>query len=383
MGEAVIVDALRTPIGKRNGALKDAHPNDLAALVLKALVRRNGVDPALVDDVVMGCVTQIDEQGQNIARVAVLAAGFPETVPGTSVNRMCASGLQACNFAAMEVMTGNADLAIAAGVESMSRVPIGADGGTLSREVTDRYDLVPQGISAELIADKWGLAREELDAYALQSHRRAIAAIDRGLFKAETVPVPVKDADGKERIFAIDEHPRRDTTLEKLAKLPPAFKPNGKITAGNSSGINDGAAALLLATPEKARELRLKPRARVVATAQAAVDPVIMLTGPIPATRKALHKAGLSMDDIGLVELNEAFASIPLACGRDLGIDPTKMNVNGGAIALGHPLGCSGARLLTTLLYEMERRDVRYGLATLCIGFGQGLTTIIENLRQS
>lgn len=378
MGEAVIVDALRTPIGKRNGALKDIHPNDLAALVLKALVMRNGVDPALVDDVVMGCVTQIDEQGQNIARVAVLAAGFPETVPGTSVNRMCASGLQACNFAAMEVMTGNADLAIAAGVESMSRVPIGADGGTLSREVTDRYDLVPQGISAELIADKWGLSRAELDAYALLSHRRAIAAIDRGLFKAETVPVPLMDAEGKERVFDTDEHPRRDTTLEKLAKLPPAFKPNGKITAGNSSGINDGAAALLLATPEKARELRLEPRARLVATAQAAVDPVIMLTGPIPATRKALHKAGLTMDDIGLVELNEAFASIPLACGRDLGIDPARMNVNGGAIALGHPLGCSGARLLTTLLYEMERRDVRYGLATLCIGFGQGVTTIIE-----
>ncbi len=380
MREAVIVEAVRTPIGRRNGALRDVHPNDLAAVVLKEIVRRTGLDPALVEDVVMGCVSQTDEQGLNIARVAVLAAGFPETVPGTSVNRMCASGLQATNFAAMEVMTGNADIAIGAGVESMTRVPIGADAGEVSTAVTDRYDLVPQGISAELIADKWGLSREELDAYALESHRRAIAAIDRGLFRKEIVPVAVMDGESRERLFDTDEHPRRETTLERLAKLPPAFKPGGKITAGNSSGINDGAAAVLFMEASRARQLGLEPRARVVATAQAAVDPIIMLTGPIPATRKALAKAGLKMGDIDLVELNEAFASIPLACGRELGIDSARMNVNGGAIAIGHPLGCSGARLMTTLLHEMERRGTRYGLVTLCIGFGQGLTTVVENL---
>lgn len=377
MRDALIVEAVRTPIGRRNGALRDVRPDDLAALVLNEVVRRAGVEPRLVDDVVMGCVTQVGEQGVNIARLSVLAAGWPEEVPGTSVNRMCASGLQACNFAAMEVMTGNADLAIGAGTESMTRVAMGSDGGVLNERITSRYDLVPQGISAEMIADKWGITREELDEYALMSHRRAIAAIDAGRFRAEIVPVPIRE-DGGERLFTTDEHPRRDTSLEKLAKLPPAFKPGGKITAGNSSGINDGAAAVLFASEERARELGLEPRARVVAMAQAAVDPVIMLTGPIPATRRALKMAGLTMEAIDLVELNEAFASIPIACGRELGIDLERMNVNGGAIALGHPLGCSGARLLTTLLHEMERRDVRYGLATLCIGFGQGVTTIIE-----
>jgi acetyl-CoA acetyltransferase family protein len=336
------------------------------------------VEPRIIDDVVMGCVTQVDEQGVNIARLAVLTAGWPEEVPGTTVNRMCASGLQACNFAALEVMTGNAELAIGSGTESMTRVAMGSAGGVLNVKITSHHDLVPQGISAEMIADKWGITREELDQYALMSHRRAIAAIDAGRFKAEIVPVPVKGDDGHERLFTTDEHPRRETTLERLAKLPSAFKPGGKVTAGNSSGINDGAAAVLFASEEKARELGLEPRARVVATAQAAVDPVIMLTGPIPATRKALKMAGLTMADIELVELNEAFASIPIACARDLNINFEKMNVNGGAIALGHPLGCSGARLLTTLLHEMERRDARYGLATLCIGFGQGVTTIIE-----
>ncbi len=378
MRDAVIVEAVRTPIGRRNGALKDVRPDDLAALVLNEAVKRAGVEPRFIDDVVMGCVTQIDEQGVNIARLAVLAAGWPEEVPGTTVNRMCASGLQACNFAAMEVMTGNAELAIGSGTESMTRVAMGSDGGVLNERITSHYNLVPQGISAEMIADKWGITREELDQYALMSQRRAIAAIDAGRFKAETVPVQVPGEDGQQRLFTSDEHPRRDSSLEKLAKLPPAFKPGGKITAGTSSGINDGAAAVLFASEEKARELGLQARARIVATAQAAVDPVIMLTGPIPATRKALKMSGLTMNDIELVELNEAFASVPIACARDLGIDFEKMNVNGGAIALGHPLGCSGARLLTTLLYEMERRDAHHGLATLCIGFGQGVTTIIE-----
>lgn len=378
MRDAVIVDLIRTPIGRRNGSLKDIHPNDLAAFVLKEIVKRNGVEPSAVDDVIMGCVTQTDEQGLNIARVAALAAGFPDTVPGTSVNRMCASGLQACNFASMEVVAGNADIVIGGGVESMTRVPIGSDGGTISNFVTEKYDLVPQGVSAEIIADKWGLTRQELDQYALESHQRAVRAIDEGRFKREIMPVEVPDGNGRRRMFDTDEHPRRDTSLEKLSRLQPAFRPDGRITAGNSSGINDGAAAVLFMERSKARQLGLEPRARIVATAQAGVDPVIMLTGPIPATRRALAKAGLKMDDIDLIEMNEAFASIPLACGRELGIDFEKMNVNGGAIALGHPLGCSGARLLTTLVHEMERRDLRYGLATLCIGFGQGVTTIIE-----
>ncbi len=263
-------------------------------------------------------------------------------------------------------------------MESMTRVPMGSDAGVFNERLLARYDLVPQGISAELIAEKWGLSREELDEYSLMSHRRAVAAIDAGRFKDEIVPVPVKDDDGKETLFEVDEHPRRNTSLEKLASLPPAFKPEGVVTAGNSSGINDGAAAVMLTTKEKARELNLEPIATVRTMAVAGVDPVIMLTGPIPASRKALKKAGLTMDDIDLVELNEAFASVAVACSRDLEIDHEKMNPNGGAIALGHPLGASGARILTTLLYEMERRDVRWGLATLCIGFGQGIATIVE-----
>lgn len=350
----------------------------MAALVIQEVIQRADLDPALVDDVVLGCNTQIEEQGLNIARLAVLTAGLPEAIAGTTVNRQCGSALQACNIAAMAVATGQSDFVIGGGVEQMTRVPMGSDAGVFNERLTARYDLVPQGVSAELIADKWGLTREELDEYSLMSHRRAIAAIDAGRFKDEIVPVPVKDEDGKEGLFAVDEHPRRDTSLEKLAKLPPAFKPDGKVTAGNSSGINDGACAVLFATKEVAKKHGLEPLATVRTMAVAGVDPVIMLTGPIPASRKALKKAGLTMDDIDLVELNEAFASVPLACGRELAIDFDKMNVNGGAIALGHPLGASGAKLLTTLVYEMERRDVRWGLDTLCIGFGQGIATIVE-----
>ncbi len=376
--ESVIVGAVRTPVGRKNGSLKDVRADDLAALVINEVIERTEVEPASVDDVVLGCNTQMEEQGLNIARIAVLTAGLPDSIAGTSVNRQCGSSLQACNIAAMAVATGQSDIVIGGGVEQMTRVPMGSDAGVFNERLLARYDLVPQGVSAELIAEKWSLSREELDEYSLMSHRRAVAAIDAGRFVDEIVPVPVKSDDGKERLFEVDEHPRRDTSLEKLAKLPPAFKPDGMVTAGNSSGINDGAAALMFTTKEKARELGLEPMATVRTLAVAGVDPVIMLTGPIPASRKALKKAGLTMDDIDLVELNEAFASVAVACSGELELNHEKMNPNGGAIALGHPLGASGARILTTLLYEMDRRDVRWGLATLCIGFGQGIATIVE-----
>jgi len=378
MREAVIVGAVRTPIGKRNGSLKDWRPDDLAAFVLRELVERTQVDPKLLDDVVMGCVTQIGEQGVNIGRIAPLIAGFPETLPGVSVNRMCASGLQAFNFACMEVLTGQSDLVIAAGVESMTRVPIGSDAGELSPKLLEKYDIVQQGISADLVADKYHITREQMDEFSYHSHMKAIRAIDEGRFKREIVPVPVLDENGNKRMFDTDEHPRRNTSLEKLASLPPAFKPDGRITAGNSSGINDGACAILVTHPERARELGLEPRARFVASGVAGTNPTIMLDGTIPAIRKALARADMKVDDIDLWEVNEAFASVPLATRNEIGIDDAKLNVNGGAIALGHPLGMSGARLITTMLHEMERQDLRYGLATLCIGFGMGLATIIE-----
>jgi len=380
MAEAVIVEAVRTPIGKRGGSLKDVRPDDLAAHVLRAIVARTGIKPALIEDVILGCNTQTDEQGINIARVAALVAGFPETVPGTTVTRMCGSGQQAVNFGAMEVLTGTSDLVIAGGVESMSRVPMGSDMGALNDKLLARFEVVPQGISADLIADKYGITREQMDEYSLWSHRKAVKAIDDGRFKDEIAPVPVMDEAGNKRLFDTDEHPRRNTSLEKLASLPPAFKADGRITAGNSSGINDGAAALLVTTDAKAEELGLKPRARIVAMAQVGVDPVLMLEGPIPVTRKVLPKAGLEIDDIGLWEINEAFASVPIATMSTLGIDSARVNVNGGAIALGHPLGAAGARLITTLLNEMEKRNVQYGLSTLCIGFGQGIATVLERL---
>jgi acetyl-CoA acetyltransferase family protein len=380
VADALIVEAARTPIGRRGGALKDIRPDELAAHVLRALVERSGVEPKAVEDVVLGCVTQIDEQGLNIARIAALVAGFPETVPGVSVNRMCASGLQAVNVAAANVMAGMNELVVAGGVESMSRVPIGSDGGALSERLTERYDIVSQGISADLVADKYGISREQMDEFSLWSHRKAIRAIDEGRFRREIVPVPVLDEQGTKRLFDTDEHPRRNTSLEKLASLPPAFKPDGRITAGNSSGINDGAAALLIMTRNRAKDLRLAPRARIVATGAAGVNPTVMLDGTIPATRIALRRAELDVDDIDLWEVNEAFASVPIATRDTLGIDDVNLNVNGGAIALGHPLGCTGARLVTTMLHELERQDLHYGLATLCIGFGQGLSTIIERI---
>jgi acetyl-CoA acetyltransferase family protein len=376
--DAFLLEAVRTPIGRRGGALKDVRPDDLAAVVLQEIIDRTGISKAAVEDVILGCVTQTDEQGLNLARIAALVAGFPDSVPGTSVNRQCGSGQQAVNFAAQGIMSGMHDLLIGGGVESMTRVPMGSDAGVLNDRLLAKYEIVPQGISADYVAKKYDITREQMDEYSYHSHMRAIRAIEEGRFKREIVPVAIKDERGEKRHFDTDEHPRRNTSIEKLASLSPAFRPDGNITAGNSSGINDGAAALLLATAEKATELGLRPRARIVSMAVVGTDPTVMLEGPIPASRLALKKAGLTVDDIDLWEINEAFASVPLATIKTLGLDQAKVNVNGGAISLGHPLGCSGARLLTTLLHELERRQLRRGLSTLCIGFGQGIATVIE-----
>ena len=378
MPEAVIVGAVRTPGGKRGGWLMVWRRAVRAAYVLRVGVERAGCEPKFFVVVPLGCVTQVADQGGNIGRLAPLIAGFPETVPGNSVNRMCASGLQAFNYACMEVLTGQNDVVIGGGVESMSRVPLGSDMGELSQKLLDKYEIVIQGISADLVADKYHITRDAMDEFSYHSHMKAIRAIDEGRFKREIVPVPVLDENGNKRMFDTDEHPRRNTTLEKIKSLPPAFKEDGHITAANSSGINDGACAILVTNPEKAKELNLEPRARFVATGVAGTSPTIMLDAPIPAARKALAKAGLKVDDIDIWEVNEAFASVPLATQNELGFDGAKMNINGGAIALGHPLGMSGARLVTTMLHEMERQDLHYGLAVLCIGFGMGLATIIE-----
>ena len=380
MREVVIVEAVRTPTGRRNGALKDVHPVVLAAMALRELMERAKISPALVEDVVMGCVSQVGEQGINIARNAVLQAGFPIEVPATTVDRQCGSGQQAIHFAASLIAAGVCDITIGAGVESMSRLPIGssiASGGhPFPPSLLEMYPLTHQGISAEMIAAQWSIPREELDAFSLRSHQRAAAATDAGYFDRELMSVSL--ADGSR--FTHDEGIRRDTTLEKLAALQPSFKSDGVITAGNSSQISDGAAAVLLMTPEKAAELGLRPRARIVAQKVVGVDPVMMLTGPIPATQQILAKAGLTMSDIDLFEVNEAFAPVVLAWQRELDPDMERVNVNGGAIALGHPLGCSGARLMTTLLHELERREARYGLQTMCCGGGLGTATIIERI---
>ncbi len=378
MVNAVIVDGARTAFGRRGGALKDVRPDDLAATVLRELASRNDLKPSQVDDVILGCVTQIDEQGLNIARIAALIAGFPDTVPGTSVNRMCGSGQQAVNFAAQSVLAGGNDIVLAGGVESMSRVPIGSDAGALNDKLVAKYEVVPQGIAADLVADKYEVTRPEMDEFSYWSHRKAVKAIDDGRFRPEIVPVPVLDEQGNKHLFDTDEHPRRTTSVEKLASLPPAFRPEGRITAGNSSGINDGACAVLVTTDAKAREMGWTPRARILGTAQVGVDPVLMLEGPIPASRKVLGRAGLTVDDIDVWEINEAFASVPLATIKTLDLDPAKVNPNGGAIALGHPLGATGARLLLTAMLELEKRNARYALSTLCIGFGQGIATVIE-----
>ena len=385
---AVIVDAVRTAGGKRNGKLKDWHPVDLAAEVLQAIAGRSNLDPALVDDVIMGCVMQVGEQAVNVGRNAVLAAGWPESVPSTTVDRQCGSSQQAAHFAAQGVIAGAYDIVIAAGVECMTRVPMGASvtsgpGMPFTKSMNDRYapvgGLQPQGIGAEMIADKWGVSREDLDAFSAESHRRAARATAEGRFDNEIIPITVQTDDGTEQ-FRVDQGIRADSTVESLGKLRPAFKPDGKVTAANSSQITDGAAAVLIMSEEKALALGLKPRARFHTFALAGVDPVTMLTGPIPATSKALEKSGLSIDDIDLFEVNEAFASVVLAWEKEHHPDMSKVNVNGGAIALGHPLGCSGAKLMATLLNELERTGGRYGLQTMCEGGGMANATIIERL---
>ena len=387
MTTAVIVDAVRTPGGKRGGKLKDWHPVDLLAEVLTAIVERNDLDPALIEDVIAGCVMQTGEQSVNVARNAALAAGFPESVPGTTIDRQCGSSQQAAHFAAQGVIAGVYDVAIAAGVESMTRVPMGVTmqqgpGIPFGPRMIHRYEngLVPQGLSAEMIAEKWGLTREQLDGYAVDSHARALRATEEGRFENEILPIEVNTDDGTVEMMTRDEGIRPTTTLEVLAGLKPAFKPDGVVTAGNSSQITDGAAAVLIMSAKKAKELGLRARAKFHTFALAGVDPVTMLTGPIPATAKALERSGLSIDDIDLFEVNEAFASVIGAFLADTGAPWEKTNVNGGAMALGHPLGASGAKLLTTLVNELERSGGRYGLQTMCEGGGMANATIIERI---
>ena len=386
--EAVIVEAVRTPLGKKNGALKDWHPVDLLAEVLRETVDRSGIDPAVVDDVICGCVSQVGEQSLNVGRNGWLAAGLPEEVPATTIDRQCGSSQQAAHFAAQGVISGAYDVAIACGVESMTRVPMGSSAQTggwpFSERMMARYEggLVPQGISSELIAEKWGLARADLDAFGARSHVKAGEATEAGAFKNEILPIKVATEDGQV-LFERDQG-IRTPNMEKISSLPPSFKPDGVTTAANSSQITDGASALLITTPEKAKELGLRARARFVSFALAGTDPITMLTGPIPATRKALAKAGLSLEDVDLVEINEAFASVVLAWKKELGVADDwfdeRVNVHGGAIALGHPLGASGARLMTTLVNAMEQRDARYGLQTMCEGGGLANATVLERL---
>jgi len=387
MRNAVIVDAVRTPVGKRNGMLKDWHPADLAAETLKALAERSSLDPGLVEDVIMGCVSQVGEQTFNIGRNAALGAGWPETVPGVTIDRQCGSSQQSVHFAAQGVIAGAYDVAVAAGVESMTRVPMGISysqgpGKPFGQEMRERYNdnLVPQGISAELIAEKWSIPRAELDQIGFDSHMRALRATEEHRFDSQLVPVQVRTDSGDLETMTRDEGIRASTTKEKLAELSPVFKEDGVVTAGNSSQISDGSAALLIMEEGKANELGLTPKARFVSFSLAGTDPVLMLTGPIPATTKALAKAGLTINDIDLFEVNEAFASVIGAWTRETGGDWDKTNVNGGAIALGHPLGASGARLMTTLIHELERTGGRYGLQTMCEGGGLSNGTIIEML---
>ena len=388
MTTAVIVDAIRTPLGRRNGKLQNWHPVDLAAETLKALISRTGIDPAIIDDVIMGCVMQVGEQGVNIGRNAVLAAGWPDSIPGTTIDRQCGSSQQAAHFAAQGVIAGAYDVVVAAGVEVMSRVPMGSSlaegkfGMPFGPAVAARYapegGLVGQGISAELIADKWNISRDDMDAFGVRSQEYAARATREGRFQAEILPV--LGADG---VMMTTDEGLRDTTTESLAKLKPSFRPEeegGRVTAGNSSQITDGSSAILIMSEEKAKALGLKPRARFVDFSLAGADPRYMLTAPIPATQKVLQRAGMTIEQMDLIEINEAFASVVLAWEKEIHPDMSKVNVNGGAIALGHPLGCSGTRLMTTLLNELERTGGRYGLQTMCEGGGMANATIIERL---
>ncbi|MGZ4357788.1 MAG: thiolase family protein [Gaiellaceae bacterium] len=381
MPDALIIDAVRSPIGKKNGSLASIRGDELAAQVLNGLVARQDLDPAEIEDVQLGCVTQIGEQGWNLGRMIPLVAGWPESVCGTTVDRQCGSSMQTNFSAATAISAGQLDLVVSAGVEMMSRVPMGSNGGDLSDKLLERWEIVPQGISAEVLADEWGFSREELDAFSLESHRRAAAAADEGRFDAEIVPINLTNPHTGV-VFGVDETPRRDTSLEALAALKPAFLPEGKVTAGNSSQICDGAAAVLVASERAADRLGLEPRARFVSFGLAGVDPHRMLHGNPQACEKALARAGLTWDDISVIEVNEAFASVVLQFARDAGLEERwdDINPNGGGISLGHPLGATGARITATLVNELERRDERYGIATMCIGFGQAIACVVERV---
>lgn len=380
MREAVIVEAVRTPVGKRNGVLSSIRPDDLLANVLKEVVNRAGVSSDLIEDVIIGCVSQVEEQGLNIARSAALMADFPIKVPGTTIDRQCGSSQQAVHFAAQAILSGDMDIVIAGGVESMSRVPMGSTRkhSQPSEQLSSRYELINQGLSAERIAEKWGFSRNQLDEFSLLSHKRAIQAQNEGRFDREIVPVEVLDDLGAKTLVTQDEGPRRGTSLEKLATLPTVFRDNGVIHAGNASQMSDGAAALLIMSKEKALELGLKPRFSIIARTVVGSDPTLMLTGPIEATRIALDRAGLTIQDMDLYEVNEAFAPVPLCWKEELEANMNKLNVNGGAIALGHPLGASGARVMVTLMHELERTGGRYGLQAICEGAGMANATIIK-----
>ena len=395
------MEAVRTPIGRYGGALASVRPDDLAAVVLRAVVDRSGIDPAIVEDVILGCANQAGEDNRNVARMALLLADFPVEVGGQTVNRLCGSGLQAINAAAHAIGAGDGEVFIAGGVESMTRAPYVQlkaespyDRGPreladttlgwrfVNPKLAERHYPYSMGETAENVADRWDVSRERQDAFALESQQRAVAAIEAGRFDTQIAPVTVPQRKGEPLVVDRDEHPRADTSLEALARLKPAFRTdgNGSVTAGNSSGINDGASAVLLVEADRARALGLRPLARVLSTAVAGVDPAVMGVGPVPATRKALDRAGIAVEDLDLIELNEAFASQSLVCIDELGLDPAKVNVNGGAIALGHPLGMSGGRLVTMLVHELRRTGGRYGLATMCIGVGQGIATILERI---
>jgi acetyl-CoA acetyltransferase family protein len=381
MLDALIIDAVRSPIGKKNGSLASIRGDELAAQVLNGLVARHDLDPAEIEDVQLGCVTQIGEQGWNLGRMVPLVAGWPETVCGTTVDRQCGSSMQTNFSAATAISSGQFDLVVSAGVEMMSRVPMGSNGGDLSDKLLERWEIVPQGVSAEVLADEWGFSREELDAFSLESHRRAATAVDEGRFEEEIVPIDLTNPHTGV-VLDVDETPRRDTSLEALAALKPAFLPEGKVTAGNSSQICDGAAAVLVASESAAARLDLQPRARFVSFGLAGVDPHRMLHGNPQACEKALARAGLTWDDISVIEVNEAFASVVLQFARDAGLEErwNDINPNGGGISLGHPLGATGARMTATLLNELERRDARYGIATMCIGFGQAIACVVERV---
>ena len=399
MREAVIAAAVRTPMGRHGGILKDVRTDDLAAYIIAKLIDKTGINKEEIEDVYFGCTNQAGEDSRNVARNAALLAGLPYTIPGATVNRLCGSGLEAINQAGRAIETDHGDLFVAGGVESMTRgplvmakAPVAFQRGDVTaydsslgwrfpnRRMGELYSLINNGETAENVAEKYGIGRKEQDEFALGSHQKAIAAAEQGRLRDEIVPLEIPQRKGVPIIHEKDEGPRGDTSLEKLGALQASFKKGGTVTAGNSSPLSDGAAALLLTTPQRAEELRLKPMARIVASAAAGVHPNYMGIGPIPATQKALKRAGLTIDQIDLIELNEAFASQVLACARELGIDQNKLNVNGGAIALGHPLGCSGARIMTTLIHEMKKRGTRYGLATMCIGVGQGIATIVERI---